>query len=68
MCTPVGSGMSERYQLDIGECMAIHRIAQDAWHVVSQPGCFGRLDQGKKTIGSFEVPFAFEGVLTVGAD
>lgn len=68
MCTPVGSGINERYQLDIGECIAIHRIAPDAWHVVSQPGCLGRLDQRKKTIGNFEVPFAFEGVLTVEAE
>ena len=63
MCTPVGSGVNERYQLEIGECIAIHRIAQDAWHVVSQPGCLSWLDQGKKTIGNFEVPFAFEGIL-----
>lgn len=68
MCTPVGSGMNERYQLDIGECIAIHRVAQDAWHVVSQPGCLGRLDQRKKTMGNFEVPFAFEGILTVEAE
>jgi hypothetical protein len=63
MCTPVGSGMNERYQLDIGACIAIHRIEQDAWQVVSEPDCLGRLDQGKKTIGNFEVPFAFEGIL-----
>jgi hypothetical protein len=62
MCTPAGSGMNDRYQLDIGECIAIHRVAQDTWHVVSQPGCLGRLDQGKKRIGNFEVPFAFEGI------
>ena len=63
MCTPVGSGMNERYQLDIGECIVVQRTALDAWHVVSQFGCLGRLDQGKKTIGNIEVPFAFEGIL-----
>lgn len=63
MCTPPGSGMNERYQLDIGECIAVQRIAQDAWRAVSDAGCVGRLDQGKKTIGFYEVPFAFAGVL-----
>jgi hypothetical protein len=63
MCTPPGSGVKERYQLDIGECIAAQRITQDVWRVVSDASCVGRLDQGKKTIGLYEVPFAFEGVL-----
>jgi hypothetical protein len=63
MCTPVGSGMKERYQLDIGECIAVQRIAQDVWRVVCEADCVGRLSQGRETLGLYEVPFAFEGVL-----
>ncbi len=37
--------------------------ARDAWRVVSDAGCVGRLDQLKETVGYYEVPFAFEAVL-----
>lgn len=64
MCTPAGAGVKERYQLDIGECIAIHRIAQDAWRVVSDVGCVGRLSRFKDTIGDYDVPFEFLAVLS----
>jgi len=63
MCTPAGAGMKERYQLDIGECIEIHRIAQDAWRVVSEAGCVGQLSRFKETIGDYDVPFEFQAVL-----
>jgi hypothetical protein len=63
MCTPLGSGRKERYQLDIGEFVAIHRIAQDTWRVFCEADCVGRLSQGRETLGLYEAPFAFEGVL-----
>jgi hypothetical protein len=63
MCRLRGAGKKDVYQIDIGECIAVSRIAEDAWHVVSDAGCVGRLDHFKETIGYFEVPFAFEAIL-----
>jgi hypothetical protein len=63
MCRLRGGGKKDLYQIDIGECLAVHRVAEDAWRVVSDAGCVGRLDHFKETIGYYEVPFAFEAVL-----
>jgi hypothetical protein len=62
ICVP-GTNKKDVYQIDIGECVAVHRVAADAWRVVSDAGCVGRLDGFKGTIGYYEVPFAFEAVL-----
>jgi hypothetical protein len=63
MCRLQGSGKKDVYQIDIGECIVVHRVAADAWRVVSDAGCVGRLDHFKETIGYYEVPFAFNAVL-----
>jgi hypothetical protein len=63
MCRLRGAGKKDVYQIEIGECIAIYRIAQDAWRVVSEAGCVGRLERFKETIGYYEVPFAFVGAL-----
>ncbi|NIN73035.1 MAG: hypothetical protein GTO46_14120 [Gemmatimonadetes bacterium] len=63
LCRLRGGGKKDFYQIEIEECIAVSRIAEDAWHVVSNAGCVGRLDHFKETIGYYEVPFAFEAVL-----
>jgi hypothetical protein len=62
-CRPLGTGWKDQYRIDIGECVAVQHIAEDSWRVVSEVGCVGRLSKFKETIGDYDVPFAFEGVL-----
>jgi hypothetical protein len=63
LCRLRGGGKKDFYQIEIEECIAVSRVADDTWRVVSDAGCVGRLDGFKKTIGYYEVPFAFEAVL-----
>jgi hypothetical protein len=63
LCRLRGGGKKDFYQIEIEECIAVYRVAADTWRVVSDAGCFGRLDHFKETMGRYEVPFAFEAVL-----
>jgi hypothetical protein len=63
MCRPLGPGKKDEYRIDIGECVAVHRVAENAWRVISETGCVGRLSKFKQTIGDYDVPFEFLGVL-----
>jgi hypothetical protein len=62
MCVP-SVDKKDVYQIDIGECIVVSRVAADAWRVASDANCIGRLGARKETIGYYEVPFAFEAVL-----
>ncbi len=62
LCVP-GNNKKDVYQIEIDECVVVHRVAAGAWHVASDADCIGRLDHSKDTMGRYGVPFAFQAVL-----